>query len=261
MTPNSIITAVRKRLGDTITERWDDQTLLLYVSLCQNDICTFTRFYRKTTTITLIDNQLLYDLPSDCLAVNRLEYNCKVLPMESRNTIDAGKAVFPCVLKDNVAFNQLEFVLSKDGDCCSTLFGMLTETYGVVTASDTETIVAPCELEDIHGVVVDVEEDTTDDDLCDELELLVYYTAVPPQVLDTEMDDPLIVPDIWFQAFLHFVGGMALQDDNDANNIQRGELEGQKYLRYLNRISQITSKDFTSNIPSKLTTDYRGGAL
>jgi hypothetical protein len=62
---------------------------------------------------------------------------------------------------------------------------------------------------------------------------------------------------MWLQAFLHYVSGMALQDDNDANNIQRGELEGQKYLRILEQLHKVSAKDFTSNMRTKLTTSYR----
>lgn len=257
MTASSVIAAVRSRLGDAAMERWSADTLLLYTSLAQNDICVFTRFYRKTVLISLIDSTLIYDLPTDCLAVNRLEYNHKMFPMESRNTIDSNTAVFPCVLKDNVAFNQLEIVLSNNEDDNLLLSALLIETYGVVVDNDNSgNPLSVGELEDEYGVVSEITEGSQAG-ATGLGNLTVFYTAVPALIALSEIGEAMIMPDIWFQAMVHFVTAMALQDDNDANNIQRGELEAQKYIRLLQRINQIASKDFTSNIPSKLTTQMQ----
>lgn len=248
MKASQVITAVRNRLGDIREERWSNETLLLYVSLCQNDICTFTHFYRKNYTFPIQDGVTIYQLPTDYLTLNRLEYNGKLLPVETRPNIDSGTAEFPCVLKDNLAFNELEFVIGTQYD---TLASALINVYGVVVASTIE----DCELEDIHGVVTDVVIDASPTIPDDTGDVLVYYAAVPPLLNDIE--DELLLPDIWLLAFIHYVGGLALQDDNDANNIQRGEGELQKYARMLADIHKKSSKDFTSNIRTKLVTKLR----
>jgi len=263
MTAETVITAVRSRLGDSIRERWSNETLLLYVSLCQNDICMFTHFYRSQVSIQLVEDEYIYDLPTDCLAVNRLEYLNQLLPIETRNNIDNHSVTYPLVLKDNLPFNQLEF---RIGEVYDNLATALNNVYGVVVASDTDADEVPCELEDVHGVVVDVEEDVIGVPPAQPLdEVLVYYTAVPPLlVMDiTDPENPvlpieeLILPDIWFQAFLHYVCGLALQDDNDANNITRGDNELAKYTRVLAHIQKTSAKDFTSNVRTKLTTNMR----
>lgn len=251
MTAETVIKAVRDRIGDDRKERWDDTTLLLYVSLCQNDICMFTHFYRRTALITLTTDSLLYDLPTDCIVANRFEYNGLLVPVETRNSIDDGNVEYPLILKDNLAFNQIQFMIESSPD----LETSLTSVFGVVSLSD--------ELSPPHGVTATVYGDEV---LVDSGfgNVLVHYTAMPKllemadygegEVLPTE---DLILPDVWFQAFLHFVCGMALQDDNDANNVQRGELEGSKYLRILSHIQKVSSKDFTSNMKTKLVTRFR----
>ena len=255
MTANDVIQGVRRRLGDTREERWRDEVLLLYTSLCQNDICIYTHFHRKTADITLVEGQLIYDLPNDCIAVNRLEYAGQVFPVESRMAIDDGQAVFPCALKDNLPFNQIEIVLNADGSD-ETLLHALEELYGVVTAMDTDGIDASaCELEDDFGVVTDMNTNGFQDPAQNLGVLKVYYSAVPPIIQDR--NEELVVPDIWYAAFLHYVTGTALQDDNDANNVERGELELQKYNRMLTEIYKKSAKDFTSNIRSKLTVPPR----
>ena len=254
MTASTVIDAVRNRLGDARKERWDDATLLLYLSLCQSDICTVTHFYRKRVNLTLEADKYVYELPTDCVAVKRFEYRDKLLPVETRNNEDKGKAKYPCVLKDNLQYNEMEFKIGED---YSDLANALTNVYGV-------TVIAP-ELQDTYGVVSTVEGVFTQPEEQPIDDVLLYYVAIPPLMeLDyTDPDNPilpteeLILPDRWLMAFLHFVSGMALQDDNDANNIQRGELEGTKYLRVLKQIHKLSAKDFTSNIHTKLTTSYR----
>ena len=253
MTVETVVNAVRQRLGDVKRERWQDATLALYTSLCQQDICIFTNYYKKDIEIELIDGQLVYQPPKDTLRVMRLEYQGHYLPIESRMQIDAGEAEFPCALKDNLKYNEIEFVLSPTS---TSLIQALEDKYGVVTDSDSDGIdTSDCVLEDIHGVVSDVTEDSSTPPVQSDKSVKVYYAAVPEPAYN--LTDELVVPDVWFSAFLHYVTGTALQDDNDAANVERGELELKKYQRQLNEIFKITAKDHTSNYASKLTIPQR----
>ncbi len=243
MTPSNIILAVRDRLGDAKAERWSDETLILYVSMCQTDICMFTHFYRQVAQLNLVEGTLIYDLPTNFLALNRLEYAGQLFPVETRNTIDKQEAKMPCALKDNLQYNQIEIILAEQNDL---LIEALNTAYGVVSDA--------ANLDDVFGVLSDVGDTPV---AADTAKLMVFYTAVPPMYLSGDLERPLIVPDIWFSAFLHYVCGTALQDDNDSNNIQRGEMELQKYARVLSHIMKVSSKDFTSNMKTKMTTSYR----
>ena len=255
MIPKDIIEAVRDRLGDTKEQRWDDATLLLYVSLCQSDICMFTHLYRREHHIKLLPDLLIYQLPTDFMALSRLEYRDKLFPIETRANIDRGETAFPCAIKDNLKYNELEIVLGAKDENLGTA---LVNVYGVVTDSDTDAVDMGCVLDDIHGVVTEVGQDNLPTEVEQPLDdLLVYYIAVPPLFKATDILRPLVVPDIWFQAFLHYVTGMALQDDNDANNIQRGELEAQKYTRLLEHIHATSMNDFTTNAGKRLATSFR----
>jgi len=247
MTPSSIVTAVRDRLGDAKKERWSDETLLLYVSLCQNDICMITHMYRLEDHITLEADKYIYDLPDDFMALSRLEYRDAIFPIETRANMDREDVTYPCAIKDNLIYNQLEIAI---GDGYETLTAALINVFGVTVDADT------LELDDVHGVVTGVDEITAEpaqplDDI------LVYYIAVPPILKSEDLQTTLIVPDIWFQAFMHYVTGMALQDDNDANNIQRGEMENAKYARILVHLHATSMNDFTTNAGKRLATSFR----
>jgi hypothetical protein len=219
MLAKDVVEAVRNRLGDINKERWSDPQLLLYVSLCQIDICIFTNYYKAKTELLLDESRTLYQLPSDLLKVDRLEYRGEFFPIHSRNEIDKGQATFPCALKDNMPQQVIELMLSAPG---TTLRADLENTFG--------------RLQDL-GV------------------LTVFYSAVPSTIAN--LNDKLILSDMWMSAFIHYVSGMALQDDNDANNIQRGELEMKKYSRILDKLYRISSKDFTNSSNSKMDVAYR----
>lgn len=83
----------------------------------------------------------------------------------------------------------------------------------------------------------------------------VYYVASPAKL--KFITAILALPDRWEALLLHYVVGTALQDDNDANNIQRGELEIAKYEKKLNTIKDLSSKDFSSSSSDKLETSFR----
>ena len=205
MTANNVIDAVRRRLGDSFNERWSDEQLLLYVSLCQNDICVFTGFHRVESSIPMVAGQTLYDLPSDCIALTRAEAKGEILPIQTTNDIDNHTVITPCIIKDLLPYNKLE--VYNDGS--------------------------------------DVDFDS----------ITIFYKGVPPLLIS--MTEELLLPDYWLVAFIHYVTGAALQDDNDANNIQRGEMELQKYGRMLDKLYKASAKDFTSNMKNKLDTNYR----
>lgn len=254
MTASDVIKAVRHRLGDVKQERWADSTLALYVSLCQQDICIFTNYYKKIGSLELVEDQLIYKLPDDTLHVDRLEYMGKLLPIESRAQIDADEAQYPCALKDNLQYNEIEFVLGPRY-AGYTLSSALAEAYGVSIVSDSDAAdTSECELEDTYGLVVEVTLDELKE-VEDPTHVTVYYSAVPAPFSESQTE--LVLPDIWFIAFLHYVTGMALQDDNDANNIQRGDFELKKYDRQLAKIFKTVAKDHTSNMTSKLNIPQR----
>ncbi len=99
----------------------------------------------------------------------------------------------------------------------------------------------------LYGVTTSVTKDTDT--------FMVYYTAAPAKLRYESAI--LVIPEVWEDLLLRYVVGTALQDDNDANNIQRGELELAKYEKKLNTIQSMSAKDFSSAASDKFTTSYR----
>jgi len=83
----------------------------------------------------------------------------------------------------------------------------------------------------------------------------VYYTAIPRKL--KFMNAMLVIPPVWEALLLHYVVGTALQDDNDANNINRGELEIAKYHAKLLTLSGLSAEDYSAMASNKYETNYR----
>ena len=83
----------------------------------------------------------------------------------------------------------------------------------------------------------------------------VYYVAVPSRL--AYIGANLVIPDMWEDLLVRYVVGTALQDDNDANNLQRGEMELVKYRTKLEEIKRLSSDDFASSASFKNATEYR----
>ncbi len=83
----------------------------------------------------------------------------------------------------------------------------------------------------------------------------VYYVATPKKLVSNI--ETLILPELWEDLLMKYVVGTALQDDNDASNIQRGEYELNKYNDKLAILKDQSAEDFSSSASNKNETNFR----
>jgi len=88
-----------------------------------------------------------------------------------------------------------------------------------------------------------------------ETHILMYYDAIPPKV--TWLGAHVILDDLWLQAMVHYVVGMARQDDNDEGNYKIGELELAKYTTEVAKAKKLSTRDFNSQVSETRQTIYR----
>jgi len=134
-----------------------------------------------------------------------------------------------------------EFPNGEYGVVTSADYTFTTEKYGGVSAVKGHIVSGR------YGIVTNIAvlEDT----------FHVYYIAAPAKLQFAEAF--LVMPTIWEDILMRYVVGTALQDDNDANNIQRGEVELQKYNDKLDTIKDLSAKDFSSASSDKFVTNFR----
>jgi len=83
----------------------------------------------------------------------------------------------------------------------------------------------------------------------------IYYHATSPLV--NSVFDAMVIPDLWLTAMVHYVVGMARQDDNDEGNYQLGEIELGKYDAEVNKAKKAAAKSFNSQVGVVRETIYR----
>ena len=321
MIASTLIDMARSRLGDSVKHRWTEKRMLTILDQGQKDFCKLSGIYRKSTVIPLSVDTNIYTLPTDAISINRVEYEGELIPLFSRNDIDAERVITTGFvgIKDNLSMTQLElYPTSPDLDLASdirvgvqsadtfeldTLFGVVTyieqpfevvDAYGEVADAEYDMSLLEinsgfgevCDTSDIaivndeippYGVAVAI--DYADSDIqhgfvtsSDLYEVIgkygitssivdengyirIYYIAIPRTVSTTVQ--ALDIHDMWESAMLRYLVGTALQDDNDSSNVQRGELELQKYTQEVLKAREITTKDFSRGQPDKLKTRYR----
>lgn len=85
--------------------------------------------------------------------------------------------------------------------------------------------------------------------------LKIYYSALPGRV--NSLWDALVVSDMWQRALVHYVVGMARQDDNDEGNYSLGIKEIEKYEKEMARAKKFAARSYNSPVSEVRETQYR----
>ncbi len=83
----------------------------------------------------------------------------------------------------------------------------------------------------------------------------LYYIALPPKIWS--ISGSFVIDDAWEMAMVHYIVGMARQDDNDEGNYQLGELELGKYYMNVENARKASSRSFNSQVAEDRHTIYR----
>ena len=320
-----IITLVRDRLGDIKKQRWSDTRLLTIISQGQIDICVETGYLRKETLLSLAIDKTIYQMPSDCYTIKRIEtYDGTLIPLNSRNDKDLPKLNTSDYVgyKSNLNVRKLEIIPAPtelestttvvEGFKDSATF-QVTPLYGVITSTDAPNM----DIDPLYGAVTGIEQNPYDNlvpsdgrgeiqglvtteattnfpngnyGVVTTMEIMtstdtygcitavkghkmvgnygivsnignikdtikVYYVATPRKL--SSILDVLLLPELWENLLMQYVVGTALQDDNDANNIQRGEYELNKYQIKLDTVKEQSANDFASSTSDRNETNFR----
>jgi hypothetical protein len=321
MTALDAIAQARERLGDIKKQRWSDNRLLAICSMGNQDICKQTNYIRKITYMPLVNKNAIYQLPSDCYRVSRVEYKDTLIPLYTRDDKDFPRNITTdfIAFKSNLDIDRIELYPApkdiEDNDIwlsgsvvdtpyLDTVFGVVTGTdnpqyiifgdnlgeivdgeralqlenlsrgygelfdsnkhylgldiasnYGVIVeASNTQDAVYGF-INRVLGHIVSNEYGLIADVGTYEDSLKLYYVAIPEKL--RYMEANLAIPDLWEDLIVRYIVGTALQDDNDANNIQRGDIELQKYQMAINKLRAESAKDFSGGAKDKLVVNYR----
>jgi len=256
-----IINIVSNRLGDPKFQRWRREQYLYYIDTAYQDINMDTDAVLTTFqySIQLPEKDEMFDtlwwriipplnffkivdIEVTLLPILQPEQNPSVItnadeiigkypvykhiPVESKQSMREKEAEYPCVVLDHTHYNTMYFYLDDPMNASNWNIEILK---GKLNLEDIEAGQSICLL----FTVVDGSRGR-------------YFWG------NNEPQEYIGLTENWLQAIVHYVAGMLLQDDNDANNIQRGELELNKYRYMKTRLYKLATKDYTSNMYNKL---------
>lgn len=75
MTIQSFINRTRVILGDQEDQNFTDEEIIGELNAAILELCDQVGFYVKSESLPLIDGQLTYDLPEDCMKLERLRWD------------------------------------------------------------------------------------------------------------------------------------------------------------------------------------------
>lgn len=286
-----ILVRVRDSLADPAKERWSDARLLRLVDEAQKTIVKKARLLRGSASIAIFADQNIYNLPDEAYLLTRVvNSDGKELTVYSHDQMDddhpistvfgnsGNRYINESYAKpvrawendtgntiDKIIFDKLEpkqlkvYPIPLEGDKGSDTF--TSSDYGVVTAIDsdlisqdfgaltdvTESATLSVSFNSVFGVVTAMAEVIAS--------LKVYYYRFPASIVNST--DLLEVDTMYDKAIKHYVIGVSLRDDHDAQNRKVGNEELGFYVDELGDAKTESSIDHMSKRAQQTT--YNGG--
>lgn len=85
---SQILLRARDTLADHKKERWSDDQLIRFLDEAQKDLCSRARVLRDEITIQIKDGQAEYKIPADLIAIDRISFRNKNIPLTSYTKLD-----------------------------------------------------------------------------------------------------------------------------------------------------------------------------
>lgn len=206
-----VINRARYTLSDKSRDRWTDERLLILLNDGMRDIAKRTTLFVETTFYKVQNNIVDIDLSSISTKIVRAEYLDEPLPIYSfeemdtkkRNwQLDKGDKVKALVIdkQRNGLYKQYPIVENAFNDMIvfNSPYGMVTD----ITYSD----IAPV-LIDNYGDIGTIPNEAL---------IKFYYVRKHAKVYD--INDVLHIDDLVEQPLASYIAGMALRDNQDAQN-------------------------------------------
>jgi hypothetical protein len=259
---DNLLQKIRGILADPEATRWSDDLLTSFIYDGQRDICRRAKLLRSQTTIALMENIALYQLPDDFMLIDKVEViDQGTLNMVSHTFLDKeydyweddrGNTIL-AVVYDKYLRGQLrvypipEDIFEQNNEVDT--YGVATDMdnaifnseFGVIT--DISNYAFPVHMNSPYGIITN--------DYITKL-LRVYYIRKPS-------DNELEIDDIFDQALQNYAVFMALRNDMDAQNRSAAAEFFAFYERDLKEAIRDDSLDFTRNNNKQYTVPYNGG--
>lgn len=276
----NIFTKVRDSLADPDAKRYSNDRILRLIDEGQKDIAIHAKLLRSRVDVAIIAGENTYTIPDAAFDLSRVvelvgdatDYSINEparhnpLPILSHTQMDerfgewegvVGSPIQAIVFDKQDSKHFKIYPIPEEGDAVNAYsiaspYGVLTgstddlvDTYGVLTDISTTSVFTK-DISSPYGIVTDMSSYITT--------LAVYYRRRPATLDDySKIDDTQVleVDEIFDKAIKHYVVGMALRDDNDAEHRQKGLEELTFYEREMSKVARPTaSSNYTAASPN-----------
>ena len=247
----NILNDVRLELGDTSSQRYDNDMLIRYLNLATEDFIFATKCLKERIYMGLGAASAIYDMRNYVLDFERIEYNNEAIHALSFTELDEVSPTWQTEVGEKVkyvTFDHLPKGMLRVYPRVSGAFNNIEQNslYGGlidITIND-----------DIYQIpsITDVEENL-------EKYLVLYCVKKPKVITISTLDTELELHSIHDKALVHFIKAKLLRSDTDAINRQYGNEELQLYTNICNRTRGDTSK--SNNAVQDRVVRYNGGFI
>ncbi len=274
-----IITDIRGTLADPDSKRYTDARLIELIDKGQRDLVKKSKLLRSRVPIALLKNTAFLNLPADCYEITRALVDGIKVSILSHDDMDSRSFdisrdnnarfrsrdvnVNPSVNIEwetdegtsvrNVIYDRLERQVLRIypilSDETESVDYILDDTFGVIEG------ITGYLLNDPFGVMSNLSTTDANGDVFSPVfglvaniseivgTLIVYYIRMPTDITTINTDPE--IEDIWDDALKFYATGMALKDDLDTKNRDKGTEELGFYTAELDLAKKLGAKDST----------------
>lgn len=259
MIASEVLSTVRRIIGDTKGQTWSSSDLLDALNNARLELVRETGLLRASGNLYVIADKVIYDLPADCFLLRRaqvadatgtrdIDFNsmANLDELDRRWLNQETDDRLELLIKDNQSFNTVRTwpVLKAPNTEVTTTGtgGAITEfngdnggsLYGAITHLDTPGLNQTLNREDNFGVVTDFTGNFQ--------KVKIFYIKKPVNLTAENQDTEM---DIIYKLYLVYkTVEEILSYDNNAENIQKSVLFGQKAAGILGDILGNARDDF-----------------
>jgi hypothetical protein len=237
MLASAILTDARYTLSDTNKKRWTDARLLSLLYQGIVEAAQKTTLFQEELYITLTNGLSTIDLSDRALVVYRVEYLDEPVEFKSYEEMDKSSSTWQKVIGPKL----LKVVYDKSNRGVLKLYPTIENSVNTnIEYSSPFGIVTGLTYTEI---TLDITTDFGDLSSVDPTGYVkVFYRKKPAVISDITTE--LEVDDVLHEPLTHYVIGMALRDNTDAQNRAMGKEEIALFYEQIDQFSIAKSKNF-----------------
>jgi len=247
---SEIFTDARYKLADPDGKSWSNARLLSLLNNGIRNIVYNTELLKAETYVLLVEGQQKYDISDLAIKITRVDFESKSITFKTHADLDNLNIDW-----DLDTSSKIKHIIYDKSDRGvfkvyprpeKLVTNVISSPYGIITAIDT--------VYDITYYGETLQD--LPNDIVNNGTMKIYYVKNPDKYTIDDLENEIILDDIWDDILVHWIVGTALKDDRDEQNRVIGADNLKEYTEKLSTAKAGAVSEFTA---SKGRTTYNGG--